>query len=63
VPAFDFAVIYAGLRMKDETFEWLGKALDDHSMRIYLQDATFDVIRSDPRYGPFLKKMNLPYPQ
>jgi len=62
VPALDFAVVYAGLGKKDETFYWLGKALDDHSMRIYLQDATFDLIRSDPRYEVLLKRINLPYP-
>jgi len=61
VPAFDLAVVYAGLGRKDETFVWLGKAIDDHSMRPYLQDATFDVIRSDPRYLSLLKRMNLPY--
>ena len=61
VPAFNFAVVYAGLEDMDKTFEWLGKALEDHSMRVYLQDPTFDLIRSDPRYALLMARMHLPY--
>jgi len=61
VPALDFAVVYAGLGRKDEAFEWLEKALDDHSMRPYLQDATFDSIRADPRYTALQARLHLPY--
>jgi serine/threonine-protein kinase len=60
VPAFDFAVVCVGLGRIDETFEWLEKSLADHSLRPYFMDATFDPIRSDPRYKPFLRKLNLP---
>jgi len=61
VPALDFAVVYAGLGRKDEAFEWLEKALDDHSMRPYLQDATFDSIRADSRYIALQARLHLPY--
>jgi serine/threonine-protein kinase len=60
VPAFDFAVAYAGLGLSDETFTWLGKAFDDRSLRPYLMDPTFDSIRSDPRYQSLLRKLHLP---
>ena len=61
VPAFDLAVAYAGLGKKDETFTWLGKSIVDHSIRPYLQDATFDVIRADPRYAALQARLHLPY--
>ena len=61
VPALNFAVVYAGLEEMDKTFEWLGKAVEDHSMRVYLQDATFDAIRADPRYALLMARMHLPY--
>ena len=61
VPALNFAVVYAGLGDLDKTFEWLGKAIDDHSMRVYLQDPTFDAIRTDPRYALLMARMHLPY--
>src|SRR5206468_8646363 len=49
VPAFDLAVAYVGLRDKDNTFFWLRKAFKEHSIRPYLRDPTFDLIRTDPR--------------
>jgi len=61
VPAFDFALAYVGLGNRNETFEWLEKSLDDHSIRPYLMDPTFDSIRSDPRYTALLVKMHLPF--
>jgi tetratricopeptide (TPR) repeat protein len=60
VPAFDYAVVFVGLGRTDEVFFWLDRALAEHSIRPYLMDATFDPIRSDPRYQRVLKAMNLP---
>ena len=60
MPSFDFAIVYVGLGRKDDTFAWLGKSLDDHSMRPYLMDPTFDPIRSDPRYQQLLRRMHHP---
>jgi len=59
VPAFDFAVAHVGLRNMDSTFAWLNKAIDDHSIRPYLFDPTFDTIRFDPRYAKLLARMRL----
>jgi tetratricopeptide (TPR) repeat protein len=61
VPAMDFAIAYAGLHNKDSTFAWLEKAVLDHSMRPYVFDPTFDLIRSDPRYQQLMRQMHLPY--
>jgi hypothetical protein len=61
VGAFNIAIVYAALRDKDSTFAWLERALDDHSIRPYLFDPTFDLIRSDSRYATLLARMHLPY--
>lgn len=60
VPPFAMAFAYLGLG-DDRVFEWLGKAIDAHdpvvthlpSMPVY------DGIRTDPRFGALLRKMNL----
>jgi len=62
VPAFDFAVAYAGLGRVDKTFEWLDKSFADRSLRPYLMDPTFDSIRADPRYIRLVARLNLPVP-
>jgi serine/threonine-protein kinase len=62
VPSFNFAIVYAGLGRKDQTFAWLEKSLSDHSIRPFLMDPTFDPVRSDPRYASLLEKMHLPLP-
>jgi eukaryotic-like serine/threonine-protein kinase len=59
IPAFDFAIIYLGLGDRDRTFEWLDKAVDDHSLRPFLMDPTFDSIRSDARYRALLRRLHL----
>jgi serine/threonine-protein kinase len=62
VAPFDVAVIYVGLGDKNQTFEWLQKALEDRShWVIWLKcDPRFDSIRSDPRYGEVMRRMGLP---
>ncbi|HYL16795.1 MAG TPA: tetratricopeptide repeat protein [Terriglobales bacterium] len=62
VAPFDVAVVYVGLRDKDQTFKWLQKALEDHShWVIWLKcDPRFDSIRSDPRYAQVMRYMGLP---
>jgi serine/threonine protein kinase len=61
VPAFDFAIVYVGLRNMDSTFAWLNKAVDEHSMRPYVMDPSLEPIRSDSRYEQLLRRMHLPY--
>src|SRR4029077_9004353 len=56
------AKIYAGLEEKDEAFEWLEKAYDDHSIVSvgYIKtNPMFDPLRSDPRYSDLLRRTNL----
>ena len=60
VPALDFAIAYAGLGDLPQTFLWLNRACDDHSIRPYLMDPGFDRIRSDPRYGVLMRRLHLP---
>jgi tetratricopeptide (TPR) repeat protein len=63
VSAFDIARVYAGLGDKDQAFGWLERAHQERSF--YMTQLTYkglglDEIRSDPRFGAMLKRMNLP---
>ena len=60
VPALDM-VIYAGLGEKDKAFEWLGKAFEEHALRLaYVKvEPAYDPLRSDPRFADLLRRMNL----
>jgi len=55
------AGIYAGLNNKDEAFQLLEKAYEQHLAGIlYLGiDPFFDGLRSDPRYADLLRRMGL----
>jgi TolB-like protein/Flp pilus assembly protein TadD/predicted Ser/Thr protein kinase len=62
VPAFEIAVVYAGVGNKDETFDWLQRACAErdywvHNLNV---DPGFDNIRSDPRYADLLRRVGLP---
>ena len=59
VPALDFAIAYAGLGEKTQTFAWLDSARADRSIRPYLRDPTFDSIRLDPRYAALMRALAL----
>ena len=52
VPFYYIADIYAALGDKEEAFEWLDRALDQHSSSCLLLpiDPAFEVFRSDPRF-------------
>jgi tetratricopeptide (TPR) repeat protein len=62
VSAYDIAAVYIGLGEKDQTFEWLSKALEERSgFLVYIKcDRRFDGLRSDPRYEALLKRVGLP---
>jgi tetratricopeptide (TPR) repeat protein len=57
-----FAMLYAGLNDKDQALAWLEKAYDEDSdYLIYLPtEPAADMLRSDPRFSAFLKKLGLP---
>lgn len=62
VPAYNIALIYAGLGDKDQAFEWLEKAYQERSSFILLLkvETVLDNLRTDPRYKDLLKRMGLP---
>jgi serine/threonine protein kinase/tetratricopeptide (TPR) repeat protein len=60
-PAYDRAVIYAGLDDRDRAFDWLERAYDERSSWMsYLKvEPRLDVLRSDARFGMLLRKVGL----
>ena len=59
-PAAMIAEIYIGLGDKDQALEWLHKAIDQKDMSVFLKvDPLYDPLRTDPRFGNLLKRMNL----
>lgn len=62
VPAYDVALIYAGLQRKERVFEWLEKAFEERSAWLpwIVRDPRFDPIRTDPRYHDLVRRMGLP---
>ena len=61
VSPYDLAVLYSGLRDKDQALEWLAKAREDYSAwLIWVNvDPRFDYIRGDPRYRDIIRRINL----
>jgi hypothetical protein len=59
--SYEIASIYAALDNVDETFVWLERAFEDRSTLIgWLPwDEAFDGVRSDPRYPPLVRRLNL----
>jgi tetratricopeptide (TPR) repeat protein len=62
VSPYLFAVIYAGLGDKDQTFAWLDKAVEDRSLfLIWLKvEPLFDPLRDDPRFQNIVRRVGLP---
>jgi len=62
VGAYEVALIHAGLGEKDQAFEWLDKAYEEHDKGlVYLKvDPPLDPLRSDPRFEDLLRRMNFP---
>ena len=61
VPAYDVAVIHAGLGDKDQAFEWLDRAYQEHSSWLaYLRvEPRLDTLRSHSRFAALLKRVAL----
>jgi TolB-like protein/DNA-binding winged helix-turn-helix (wHTH) protein/Tfp pilus assembly protein PilF len=59
--AVQIAWVYMFLGDKDNAFEWLNRACDEHSMELYTVaiDPDFDPLRPDPRYQDILRRMGL----
>lgn len=62
VPAFDFAIVYAGLGDAPNAVAWLDSSFTDHSVRPYLWDPTFDLVRNDKRFRELLTRHHLSPP-
>ena len=62
VSPYFIAVIYSGLKQKDQAFEWLEKAYQERHPYLTLVkvEPVFDNLRSDPRYAELLRKIGLP---
>ncbi len=62
VPAFNRAVIHAGLGDKDRAFDLLNRALDERSSwLVSLQiEPLLDSIRDDPRFADLVRRVGLP---
>ncbi|MEK9137247.1 MAG: tetratricopeptide repeat protein, partial [Bacteroidota bacterium] len=59
VPPAGVAIVYAGLGDSDRAFEWLDKALAEHSgaLAFIKVDPFFDSLRPDPRFAQLLRHM------
>ncbi len=62
VPALSFAIVYVGLAEKEQAFLWLEKAYDERTNSLaYLKvQATWDPLRSDPRFADLVRRIGLP---
>ena len=62
VPPHAIAVVYAGLRDRDQAMAWLEKAYADRSTRMawIKVEPMFDVLRSDPRFQDLLRRVGFP---
>ena len=61
VSPVDLAIIYTALGDRNAAFQWLEKAYQERAMRIQeLPDATFDSLRSDPRFRDLMRRIGLP---
>ena len=61
VPAYDLAIINAGLGERDEAFAWLGEACDERSTWLTYSrlDPRLDDLRGDPRFEALLRRVGL----
>jgi TolB-like protein/class 3 adenylate cyclase/Flp pilus assembly protein TadD len=58
------AAVYAALGDKEAAFQWLNRAIDEHSGGIHVMSASneFDTLRSDPRFPQLLLRIGLDVP-
>ena len=60
--AYSVAEMYADLRDKDQAFQWLNTALQDHDpgLQAVKTDFALDSLRADPRFAELVRKVGLP---
>ena len=61
VPAYSYAVVYAGLGDKDKAFAYLEKEYSEgaYYLCLYKVDPEIDNLRGDPRFAALLRRMKL----
>ncbi len=61
VVAYEIAMIYDGLGLKDDAFQWLEKAVQERSYQVssLAVDPRLDSLRSDPRFSKLLAQLRL----
>lgn len=61
VPAYDLALVCAGLGWMDQAFEWLDRAYEERSGWLtYLKiEPRLDILRGDPRFNGLLRRVRL----
>ena len=61
VPAFNIALMHAGLRENDLAFEWLNRAFEERSSWLVSLNVEpmLDSLRSDPRFTALLRRLGL----
>ena len=62
VDGYMVALVYSGLGEKEQAFQWLERAFQEHSGGItFLKvDPFWEPLRSDPRYADLLRRIGLP---
>jgi tetratricopeptide (TPR) repeat protein len=61
VPAYDRALIYAGLKQRDEAFYWLEQAYNERhgALALLAVDPDVNLLRDDPRFAELVRKVGL----
>jgi len=64
VPPYHLAIVHAGLKQKDEAFEWLERAYERHAVDLFTLNVEpmFDELRSDPRFIDLVRRVGLATP-
>lgn len=62
VPAYSLATVHAGLRDKDQAFDYLDRACEERGFYVHTLkvDPRLDSLRSDVRFGNLLRRVGLP---
>jgi len=61
VSPFNIAIVYSGLKDKDQAFEWINKSIEARGLLALAKvEIGFDNLRGDPRFKDLLKRLNLP---
>ena len=65
VPAYNRALVYAGLKQRDEAFLWLERAYNERHGHLALLkvDPDVDLLRGDPRFDELVRKVALRPPR